>query len=265
MKITAFTSAWNCGEAGIDSLIDWYLNHLNVDKFIYADNHSTDNTKELLTSRFGEDTRLIIIDTPYTIFTDDSVCELANNIMQAEECDAFIWVDSDEIIFHPNLRLFLQEKKAQKKFFISNFLTNVYNEKDSFDSKIPIIENFELCYKFDVQKTPIIIKTKDKKIKFSGGHHVVNCDGVEMEHFLFDNIIDNIAIFHFCYITQDFYTKRKTNPKNHLRQHGIEFDAIKDDGWWSRDIQTQINITNQEKQRSISLIKFKEENQLLYY
>lgn len=262
MKITAFTTAWNCEEAGIDSLIDWYLNHLGVDKFIYADNRSTDNTKNLLLSRFKDDKRLCIIDTPYEIFTDDNACDLANSLLEKDDCDVFIWVDSDEIIYHPNFRSFLHEKKNQKKFFISNFLTNVYNCENTFNKNIPIIDNFETCFTFNVQKTPIIIKTDTAKIKFSGGHHVVNYDGVEMESCKFKNIIDNIAIFHFCYITKDFYVERKTKPKVHLRQNGILFDAIKDDGWWSRDIDTHMLITEAEKQESIPIMEFLEKNYL---
>ena len=262
MKITAFTTAWNCETAGIDSLIDWYLNHLKIDKFIYADNHSTDNTKELLISRFKNDERLIITDTPYSIFTDNNACELANSFLEKEDCDAFIWVDSDEIIYHPNLRDLLREKKIQGKFFISNYLTNVYNSKNTFNNFIPIINNFEMCFTFNVQKTPIIIKTDTAKIKFSGGHHVVNYNGVEMESIKFDNIIDNIAILHFCYITKDFYIERKTSPKNHLRNNNILFDAIKDEGWWSRDIDTHMNIVEAEKQQSIPLAEFLETNYL---
>jgi hypothetical protein len=119
-----------------------------------------------------------------------------------------------------------------------------------------------MCFTFNVQKTPIIIKTDAAKIKFSGGHHVVNCNGVEMESIKFDNIIDNIVIFHFCYITKDFYIERKTNPKNHLRNNNILFDAIKDEGWWSRDIDTHMSIVEAEKQKSIPLAEFLETNHL---
>ena len=48
MTITVFTSAWNCIDAGLVSLVDYYLNFLKVDKFIYADNYSTDDTIKIL-------------------------------------------------------------------------------------------------------------------------------------------------------------------------------------------------------------------------
>jgi glycosyltransferase involved in cell wall biosynthesis len=257
MTITVFSSAWNCKESGLANLISYYLNTLKVDKFIYADNHSTDGTIDYLKKIFNNDPRLIITFTPYTVFSDDNVGNLANTLYKEDSNDVFIWVDSDEIIYHPNLRQFLAEKKRQGKYFISSQLTNVFNSSNTFNPDIPIMDNFELCCDLPVQKSPIIIRSDKHKIGFAGGHHCIHVDDVLMEWKVNDrSLLDDIAIFHFCYISADFYIKRKTLAKEHLIEQGAEFPAILPGGWWTFDIPWYENMVQWEKSQSISLTEF---------
>ena len=265
MTITVFTSAWNCINAGLVGLIDYYLNFLKVDKFIYADNYSTDDTIKILKRKFKGDKRLVIMNTPYITFSDNDVCALANKLYKEDTNEAFIWVDSDEIVYHPDLRQYLLDKKKVGKYFISSLLVNVYNTTDTFKDNINILDNFEMCHEMPVQKSPIIIRSKDHDLRFHGGHHCISVGDVLMEWSTKDrNILDDIAIFHFCYITSDFFKKRKTLPAKHLLEQGAMFAAISPGGWWLLDDTTSQGWAQAERSTSVPLQDFLKNRNLIF-
>jgi hypothetical protein len=215
ISITVFTTSWNTYDSGLYQLIDYYLNELKVDKFIYADNYSTYNTIEKLNIRFFEDKRLKICMTPYIVFSDQEATNLANSLLESDENDVFIFIDSDEIIYHPNFKSFLLENKKCGKCFLSNFLTNVFNHNDIIDNNIPFIENFTLCQPISVQKTPIIIKqNKNQNIKFGGGHHFVINKQYRNDYVKNHKItIDTFIIYHFCYLNKKIWIERKKKKR----------------------------------------------------
>ena len=265
MTITVFTSAWNCINAGLVGLIDYYLNFLKVDKFIYADNYSTDDTIKILKRKFKGDKRLVIMNTPYITFSDNDVCALANKLYKEDINEAFIWVDSDEIVYHPDLRQYLLDKKKLGKYFISSLLVNVYNTTDTFKDNINILDNFEMCHEMPVQKSPIIIRSKDHDLRFHGGHHCISVGDVLMEWSTKDrNLLDDIAIFHFCYITPDFFNRRKTLPAKHLLKQGAMFAAISPGGWWLLDDATRQEWARVERSSSVTMQDFLKNRNLIF-
>jgi hypothetical protein len=255
MKITAFTTAWNCRNSGVIDLIDYYLNVIKVDRFIYLDDHSNDGTIECIKGYYsmydnsvgciGDDPRLKIADVPYDCYTDQNAMKVANTLMQLDDSDVFIWVDSDEYIYHPtrSVRDIIEEERNAGKTHISIRLTNVFNITNTYNDSKTLLSQIDLYHQHNRElgsmKAPIIIKDSSKKIVFGGSNHYCIVDYKECIDD-YDEVPNTLYLLHTCYLTDQFYIDRKVNAKKRLLSHNIYNSAVDDEtGWWSKSLEDQ--------------------------
>jgi hypothetical protein len=260
--ITVFTTAWNSYEFGLPNLIDYYLNKLKVDKFIYADNFSTDDTISKLKARFPNEKRLRICTTPYKNWECYKKTILMNGFMQADDNDVFIGIDSDEVVYHPNFKEFLKTNIEAGKHCLSNFLIDVYNENDVIDEHIPFINNFNLCLPTQMQKTNIILRPKDyENIRFYNGHHQVDYNSKSNHFFPKENndTVDQFVVYHFCYLSKEMWIGRKKKPANKLLSEGLnEPYLIENEGYWNWSDEQIEETIKARKKASITREKFEQ-------
>jgi hypothetical protein len=271
--ITAFTTAWNCRSSGIIDLIDYYLNYIKVDKFIYLDDHSTDGTidsikayKSLYDSNaclLGEDNRLQIDYTPYDCYSEKNVTRLASMLMNIDSSDVFIWVDSDEYLYHPtkHVREIIEDVARLGKNYISTRLTNVYNFNNTYDNTKTLLSQLELFhtpggYTNATLKVPVIIKDSSKRIIYGGSNHYPIINHVECIDNQ-DKLEDTLYLLHSCFLTDQFYIDRKIKAKTRLKEHNIYITALDDNtGWWSRSLEDHKKVIEYDKTISKSAKDF---------
>ena len=224
MKITIATAGWNEAET-IIPVIRYYLDVCKFDRFIYFDNYSSDNTIEKINQHYLNDSRIVILNTPYIGHEPVQEVHLMNETMSQDTNDVFIWIDSDEILYCKDFQLHLNNLIQKNKFYSATLMSNVYNELNSFDeTKNNIIENFKIAYTDRVFKIPIIIKNNKQIITFGGGHHTVNVDGVCIgaDETSTEFADDGLHLFHFTYINTDMYYRRKTQGRERNLALGID-------------------------------------------
>jgi hypothetical protein len=264
MKVTISTAGWNEIET-IIPVIRYYLEICNFDKFIYYDNFSDDGTLEKVSSTFKNDSRVVIKHTPYIGHKPVEEVHLMNDTMHSDDSEVFIWIDSDEILYCRNFKSHLEELFNQKKTYVATYMTNVYNESDSFDeSKYNIVDNFTLCVtdrENPVFKVPIIFKQEGTKSFFGGGHHSITTDGISYGDFN-QNPLDKtqfadnaVHLFHFTYINKDIYYQRKTIGRERNIKLGIDNSWYHD--YWNLSTETISNVIKQQKEHSISIKNYK--------
>lgn len=263
MKVTVTTVGWNESET-IIPLIRYYLNICNFDRFIYFDNFSSDDTIEKIKRVFKNDSRVVIKYTPYVGHMPVDEVHLINETMRSDDSDIFFWIDSDEVIYHRNFRSYLEKALQQGRGYIATYMSNVYNDTDTFlDSKENIIDNFTLCHtnkEKPIFKVPIIIKRKDTVQLFGGGHHSITIDGISYGDFALNPLDKNsfadeyVHLFHFTYINKETYYRRKTLGRERNIKLGI------DNSWyhnyWNQTLdEISIFISNQKK-HSVGIEKY---------
>jgi glycosyltransferase involved in cell wall biosynthesis len=104
MTITLYTFCYNEQE-----MLPYFLNHYSkiVDKIVVYNNESTDSSIDILNSFKGCEIEIrdYITNNEYQ---EESLIKLKNNCWKNEESDYVIVLDIDEILYHPNLREFLE-------------------------------------------------------------------------------------------------------------------------------------------------------------
>lgn len=263
MKITVSTAGWNEIKT-IIPVISYYLNICNFDKFIYYDNFSDDGTVEKIKAVFSDDSRVVIKQTPYTGHKPVEEVHLMNDTMHSDNSEVFIWIDSDEIIYCRNFRSYLEALYSQKKTYVATYMTNVYNESDTFDEwKANIVDNFTLGITDKINpvfKVPIIFKHEGTKSFFGGGHHSITVDGISYGDFnsnpLDKNTFadDQVHLFHFTYINPDMYYRRKTLGRE--RNIALGNDNSWYHNYWNFSKEDVVNFINDQKKHSISITEY---------
>ena len=104
MTITLYTFCYNEQE-----MLPYFLNHYSkiVDKIVVYNNESTDSSMDILNSFNGCEIEIrdYITNNEYQ---EESLIKLKNNCWKNEQSDYVIVLDVDEILYHPNLREFLE-------------------------------------------------------------------------------------------------------------------------------------------------------------
>lgn len=264
MKVTVATTGWNESET-IIPLIRYYLNICNFDRFIYIDNFSDDNTVDRIKRVFGRDSRVVIKWTPYIGHKAVEEVHLINEVMHSDDSDVFFWIDSDEVIYCRNFRDYLEKAYKEGRTHIATYMSNVYNESDTFDeTKENIIDNFTLCNtntKNPVFKVPIIIKQKNVRQLFGGGHHSITLDGVSYGDFDINPNIDktqfadkDVHLFHFTYINSDMYYRRKTMGRERNIKLGV--DNIWYHNYWNQSKEDIVNLIVNQKKNALPITQY---------
>jgi glycosyltransferase involved in cell wall biosynthesis len=104
MTITLYTFCYNEQE-----ILPYFLNHYSkiVDKIVVYDNQSTDKSIEILKSFDGCEIEIREYNTNNEM-QEESLIKLKNNCWKNEESDYVIVLDVDEILYHPDLRGFIE-------------------------------------------------------------------------------------------------------------------------------------------------------------
>jgi hypothetical protein len=210
----------------------------------------------------GDDPRLRIADVPYDCYSEQNAMKAANILMHLDDSDVFIWVDSDEYLYHPtrNVRDIIEEERYAGKNYITTRLTNVYNETNTYNDSKTLLSQVDLYHQHNREygsaKTPVIIKDKTKKIVYGGSNHFCIID---YKVFIddYDEIPNTLYLLHTCYLTDQFYIDRKVNAKKRLQSHNIYITALDDEtGWWSKSIEDQRQSVIKDKLHAKSAHEF---------
>lgn len=104
MKITLYTFCYNEKD-----ILPYFLNHYSkiVDKIVVYDNQSTDSSIDILKSFKGCEIEIRDYLTNNQI-QDDILTRTKNNCWKDDNSDYIIVVDIDELLYHPNLREFIE-------------------------------------------------------------------------------------------------------------------------------------------------------------
>lgn len=104
MKVEAYIMAWNEAET-IHLTIKHYQKF--CDKIFLYDNFSTDNTREIAES-MGCEVKLFGIKG---VLDDREYTKLKNSVWKGSDADWVIVVDADEILWHPQMEVYLIDNK----------------------------------------------------------------------------------------------------------------------------------------------------------
>jgi len=257
MTVTIATAGWNESKT-ILPVIRYYLDICKFDKFIYFDNYSEDDTIQKINDAYANDIRVIILNTPYTGHKPVEETCLMNTTMEQDDSDVFIWIDSDEILYCKDFQKHFLDLVNQEKFYSATYMSNVYNDTNSFEeNKLNIVDNFKLVCTDTILKTPIIVKTDKHTITFGGGHHSINKDGID-----FGNCEDNpkspglkdLHLFHFTYITAEMYYNRKTLGR--FRNLNLNIDNSWYHDYWNLSLADVQNMIDYQKTISKSITEY---------
>lgn len=257
MTVTIATAGWNESNT-IIPVIRYYLDICKFDRFIYYDNYSVDDTLQRINYVYGNDPRVVILNTPYIGHRAEDEVHLMNATMEKDSSDVFIWIDSDEILFCNDFQRHFQYLINDDRYYSATYMSNVYNKTDSFDeNKFNIIDNFESVFTDTIIKTPIIIKTDKHSIVFGGGHHSVLKNGVGFgnhEELPWLPTSEKLHLFHFTYINANMYYNRKTLGR--IRNLELGIDNSWYHGYWNLTLEHVQQMINHQKSIGKSITEY---------
>ena len=100
-----------------EEMMPFFLNHYSkfCEHIVIYDNHSTDNTEKICNAFDKCKVTVVKYDTNNTL-NDEKYLEIKNNVYRDYDTDYCIVVDSDEFLYHENMKDFLLQYKEVSVF-----------------------------------------------------------------------------------------------------------------------------------------------------
>jgi len=134
MKIETFIICWD-REDTIHLTLSYYL---KLGKVFLYDNFSTDKTREIAES-MGADVRLF---GTAGVLDDGVYLDIKNHVWKRSNADFVIVVDDDEILYHPDLMMKLEQAKAEGYTVIKPKGFSIYSNEMPKESWLEVMTGF---------------------------------------------------------------------------------------------------------------------------
>lgn len=224
--VEVFTIAYN-EEKIIKFFIEHYLKFCN--KITIFNNYSTDSTSDIVKSYENNNVHLKFFDTNNSV--DDKIyLDIKNNCWKSSEAEYVIIVDSDEFLYHPDIKSFLREtKQALYRPLGYNMVSDEFPSGD--DLLVDIIKEGVLAHNYS--KMCLFSPAEVSNINYSLGCHNAAPQG-KHGNYLLPYISDDLKLLHYKNLSFNYryskhieYSKRMSDF-NKQTGSGIHYTFDKD-------------------------------------
>lgn len=214
MTIEAFILCYN-----EQDMIRHTLNHyLQVcDKVNIIDNHSTDQTLQIIKTEYSSDRVNILKYDSNNELNDAAYLYIKNNVWKKSIADWVIVCDMDELVNTENLRDQLEKYLNTSIYAIQCQGYNMFSEKFPYDYSKPITKQITRGVRAtNFDKTILFRPSKVQEINYAPGAHT--CKPIFYSH-EGNPIQEGIKLFHYKYIGLDYLIQKHDQYALRLSQY----------------------------------------------
>lgn len=213
--IHLYALCWN-EEKILPFVLDYYSQF--VDKIFIYDNYSTDSSNAILNQ--NERVKVINFKSDHSI-NDFIYIDIKNSCWKQSrgKADYVIVCDTDELLYHPDMKTFLENSMNQKLSFFKPIGYNMYSEE------FPIYNSSQLIT--DQIKTGVYDSNYCKSIMFDP-HRIVEINYTVGAHFCYpwgivrqDNNTD-LLLLHYKNLSVDYVLNRIKTYRSRISEINIE-------------------------------------------
>ena len=211
MTITVYTFLYN-----EEDILPYFLKHYSqfVDKIVVYNNMSTDNSIEILNNWKDCEIEIRDFDTNNQ-YDEGTLMKLKNECWKECESDYVIVCDMDELLYHPDIKNFIQKQSYVDYFTPSGY--DMIGDEVPTDYSKQIYEIIQNGTENVGYSKNVLFKRKDVlETNYSAGAHMSSFQGTKR---LVNCTTDHLKLLHYKWLSVDYGVGKNTHYNDRTSTH----------------------------------------------